>query len=134
VSERTPQRDRIFDEVADRYDPATRRAVRRAVYRGEPPVDGALVPLARAYLQRAAQSSTKRLPRWIPWFWAAFAAWHAFSATAVLAGGHAVWGTIEAGLAVLALAVAWGQPHLDRTGRQGLERSRQLLEQRDDAG
>jgi hypothetical protein len=134
VSEETPQRDRLFDEVADRYDPATRRAVRRAVFRGDPPVDPILAPLARAYVLRAAPTPAKSFPRWLAWLWGSLATLQLVMALTAWAGGHDVRGALQAGGAVLTLSVALFIPYVSRTSQERLERSRRILDQRDDGG
>lgn len=122
----TPAQDHQFHAVADRYDRATRRAVSKAVARGEPPLDPQVVPLARAYLARRTQLSSPP-PRGFTKWWVAVGIADALAGLANLVSHHLLLGISITVTGVAQLATTPMMRRSEERAIQHLQRSRELL-------
>jgi hypothetical protein len=84
----TPEQDKRFHAVADRFDQTTQRNVRRAVMRGDPPTDPDVRPLALLYLE-TLERVDREAKRWLGPLWVGLAVLQA-----ALAIGEAALGNI----------------------------------------
>jgi hypothetical protein len=122
----TPLQDRRFHEVADAFDRRTRRAVVRAVQRGEPPKDPALRPLALLYLERLERDQAGRR-KWGPRALGACGSmWLIMGVIGALAG-EVSRGTTNLVLGVIWVGLAVFQGRSLRQQSEGLVRSRSAL-------
>jgi hypothetical protein len=123
----TPEQDRRYHAVADRFDRPTRRRVQRAVAKGEPPLDEDLRPLALLYLERQEKDAADT-KRWLPWLWIGLGLINVTLATVAWIIGSLDITTIPfmiSGLCYVTLGLIEPRTQRERTPR--LERSHDLL-------